>query len=942
MEKHDSSPSNYSMNQLPHIEVIEENLKNKRYLRYSIDGKYSVTITRVIEIEGVKYPVFGFLTYRWTYPGSNIIGDYKDGYHWNYFERNNRRMWEAHNSGGSTSKGREPISVERATIPWEIPHEITLGELHAAWFFAKQFDTICNKELGKYSTRGEGNKRGVGYEWTNNLSVLKMAEIRIKVFNQLRNSQSYRPTRKLSKFEPRHEDQKLSRDAMFEFLDLNNPLTSAQSIQPTGAGKTIDTADALQNDIYRDFLLFGKLQIRIFFAPYIYLTQQNKQKFLDVFRGRGVMDIVNIEVHSGSDGSSFILSPSLAVEYENRKDTELRTKIIAAANDETVKGIVFHCCYPSWTRLRNLLLELGHGSAKAAADESHYLASVYDNTRNKIIQEDNEFTFTKKLFLTATPKVLTEDSILSGEQKNNFMNNIELYGPIIFQRTVGDGIDKGYLSPLRTHNFNFTGIERIHPGLIRGKKLAKIKGYEHLSDPTADNWGMNPRVFMNATVLAEIMSGSVEDHKDRKAIISAHTRNAAANVQCRILKQLQEQGHIPKDVEIIEVTGASHPTPKERGELMETINESDKRYIICVGPWAFTGVDCPRIDHVHINFDPKNVLLLVQLIGRGLRLHKDKKYCLISFVLNMDFSNGVTLSHIKNQLLSTLGMIYSNMLISQDVRVRPRILSKVGRTHTSDRNQYKIPDVVNTPVTSFFESYNNGTLDEFLKSNEFGHMGNAWKSYIVQQYVNTFLSKNQTFVLKGNADSLNNHLDEINKDIENVYSQVSLSLVYQTFLSSIRNSKNHIQHFLSVKRNKESLDSLYAWVKPMIAENTLYTDDVYAKLVSDGWFTEIPNEEKQKITKSLRILSKEYKFVNGDANLKRLYLTKSLFNENKKLIFLKEKVVPTINGLNKERIGNNDYYTVKDLHKDYYTIFKEETSLEPLAYQLFLDFYKTI
>ena len=84
-------------------------------------------------------------------------------------------------------------------------------------------------------------------------------------------------------------------------------------------------------------------------------------------------------------------------------------------------------------------------------------------------------------------------------------------------------------------------------------------------------------------------------------------------------------GLLPSDTEVI--TGKLKK--KDRQDAIERFKDQQYKYIVNVDVLT-TGFDAPHVDYVVIMRATESASLFQQIIGRGLRLHDEKEYCLIS------------------------------------------------------------------------------------------------------------------------------------------------------------------------------------------------------------------------------------------------------------------------------------------------------------------------
>ena len=162
------------------------------------------------------------------------------------------------------------------------------------------------------------------------------------------------------------------------------------------------------------------------------------------------------------------------------------------------------------------------------------------------------------------------------------------------------------------------------------------------------------------------------------------------------LQHIQSTQNSLKDVNILTVT-ADEYSPGDRANKMDEIHESDEKYIVIVGPWAITGIDCPSLDAVLWNFIPGSEITVAQGTGRGSRLSKGKEYLTVFF--NIDL--GKSILEIQNSLTRTIQKLYEAQFPSQDVTIKNRVRRILGRRFLT-RTEVE-PDIVEPLVRASLE-----------------------------------------------------------------------------------------------------------------------------------------------------------------------------------------------------------------------------------------------
>lgn len=163
-------------------------------------------------------------------------------------------------------------------------------------------------------------------------------------------------------------------------------------------------------------------------------------------------------------------------------------------------------------------------------------------------------------------------------------------------------IAQGYLTKPAIGHINSSGYD------VSGLALNRMGQFDSASVDKA----YHGQGRLTASIVADVVSQS----KDRMGVMFF-----AATVQ-----HAQEiMASLPPEMSSI-VTGT---TPKaERASILERFVDRQIKYLVNVSVLT-TGFDAPHVDVIAILRKTESVGLLQQIIGRGLRLHDDKRDCLV-------------------------------------------------------------------------------------------------------------------------------------------------------------------------------------------------------------------------------------------------------------------------------------------------------------------------
>jgi len=634
---------------------------------------------------------YGFITYGWSFPeyfsgriNNNRCPRWKSGYHWNFKDNGTTRMNQAC-SKGKTSNGEEPFPIPEALQKWIIPTSISESKPNAAQDFSTKFDKRCNKELKKY--RRGGINKFKGEEWYD-ISIEELKSIRTSVFNTL--VEEYGASisnKKLPKLELDYGKKEIGLQKVFvmHFIEdfLKGLLERAKGIAPTGFGKTIATWFSIVESIKKGLT---KNRISVFTAPTQFLAYKNTVAFRQYGNRNEIakegIRIVNITVYSGSD---------IQIDSERHagmERKEIMQDIISGYLTDPNIHIVFHVCSHSMSFLDEVLSGIGIKEIDyAICDEAHTLASTRNNRRNFILS-DGLVKINKRLFITATEKNLRNPDNLSDGMINNFMNNPEVFGETLFKYSYADGVANEHILPFITHVFEY-----VSNGGDIIELMSKLKemDIEELREMLDEEYSISPKMVQSIISSIKI----IEEHGRKKLIILC-SRNNHAKTLAFALQHIQSTQNSLKDVNILTVT-ADEYSPGDRANKMDEIHESDEKYIVIVGPWAITGIDCPSLDAVLWNFIPGSEITVAQGTGRGSRLSKGKEYLTVFF--NIDL--GKSILEIQNSLTRTIQKLYEAQFPSQDVTIKNRVRRILGRRFLT-RTEVE-PDIVEPLVRASLE-----------------------------------------------------------------------------------------------------------------------------------------------------------------------------------------------------------------------------------------------
>ena len=182
------------------------------------------------------------------------------------------------------------------------------------------------------------------------------------------------------------------------------------------------------------------------------------------------------------------------------------------------------------------------------------------------------------------------------------------YSKLLYKITAGELVNDNYLSQVRigdsSDSYDTSQLETNKFGQFSAKSVEKA--------------------FSGNTKTERIIQSVMEQSENKMGVmIFAATISHAEEIA----------SYLPEnDCEV--VTGKLKK--KDRDTSISRFKNMEYKYIVNVDVLT-TGFDAPHVDYVVVMRATESAALFQQMIGRGLRLHDDKEYCLISdFAENID------------------------------------------------------------------------------------------------------------------------------------------------------------------------------------------------------------------------------------------------------------------------------------------------------------------
>jgi DNA repair protein RadD len=234
-------------------------------------------------------------------------------------------------------------------------------------------------------------------------------------------------------------------------------------------------------------------------------------------------------------------------------------------------------------------------------DEAQYISPREKTRYQNFIQGCKRVNKNLRVIgLTATPYRLKGGSICG---ENSILNEI------VYRADVGDLIEQGYLCPLRskvTAKLDLSGVKKTAQD-YNLKDLALAVDTDDIVKPAVAN--------MLDIVVAE---------KRKSIIIFCIDVAHAMHVNSEIQKAGYESNYV-----------TSKQSDSECDELIQDFKDRKFNFFVSVNKFL-EGFNVKHIDCIVMMRPTKSKGLWIQAVGRGLRLHESKEYCLV-----LDYGNNI-------------------------------------------------------------------------------------------------------------------------------------------------------------------------------------------------------------------------------------------------------------------------------------------------------------
>ena len=272
--------------------------------------------------------------------------------------------------------------------------------------------------------------------------------------------------------------------------------------------------------------------------------------------------------------------------------------------------------FSTYQSSKNLTKALKESSLKVdllLADEAHRLAGSPHGDFGVFLSDENA-RVSKRLFLTATPRVFSSATKASSESLGYelvSMDNSEIFGRTFFRFSFGQAIEAQMLTDYRVVVLGVD--ERQIEDLIKERALVSLE------DEATDALSLATHVALELAM----------KRWGLRRVISFHSRISRARQFATL--QLRVHNWLPKELANsrglqVETVTSGQPTSSRRRILDKFSSLSYDQALLVTNARCLTeGVDIPNLDGV-VFADPRSSKIdIVQAVGRAIRLGEESK-----------------------------------------------------------------------------------------------------------------------------------------------------------------------------------------------------------------------------------------------------------------------------------------------------------------------------
>jgi hypothetical protein len=312
------------------------------------------------------------------------------------------------------------------------------------------------------------------------------------------------------------------------------------------------------------------------------------------------------------------------LDFSVTTDQSVIEKFLSSGDDQ----IIF-ATYQSSEQVGLAALKLEIEFDLVVCDEAHHLVGGADKA-NSIVLADEKFPAKKRLFMTATPRIITPlvtRKATDAGYKVSSMDDEKLFGTIAYELNFGQAIAEGVLTDYQVVI------------AVSSAQVAKSLDENKFVD-------INKTKTTTHDLASTIASAKALEKYGISKSISFHGTIRRSKSFVHILKTLSGESidGIPPGVHADHVDGTM--SSSERFKKLTTLKSGSSSYSLLANARCLSeGVDVPALDGV-IFVDPRQSEIdIVQAVGRAIRKSADKRVgtVVIPVVCSMDTDGAVQL-----------------------------------------------------------------------------------------------------------------------------------------------------------------------------------------------------------------------------------------------------------------------------------------------------------
>jgi superfamily II DNA or RNA helicase len=252
-----------------------------------------------------------------------------------------------------------------------------------------------------------------------------------------------------------------------------------------------------------------------------------------------------------------------------------------------------------------------------AMDEAHNLVSVDNQVKTaKLLlteSEENKFNPSKYLFMTATPlKVIKRntESTWNGDDIQFSMCNKNIYGEVFFEYTFYEGINN---NPQCIVDFDIIYLDDT--GAQDEKMIELTQRLKNLSK--------DAQQYTYFNIISQLLMKIIKIYNLKHVLLYLSNQHKAKSLKSELMKYKTNE-------EIYMMVSGQSDSENELSKIQFEKDDNIPKILISVG-MLDEGVDIPIVDSIFFAEERNSETIIVQNIGRALRLHtnKNKAYVIL-------------------------------------------------------------------------------------------------------------------------------------------------------------------------------------------------------------------------------------------------------------------------------------------------------------------------